>query len=375
MKYMASYQLELPRRIVFGENSLEKLGDWPEFRRKILIVCGASAVRNGLTERLQNALPDGTACTVFDRVAPEPTLALLAQVCEAVRSSGAEAVVALGGGSAMDVGKVAAAVARENVPVEEYFYKRRPVPCGGLPFAALPTTAGTGAEVTPNAVLIDEATGIKQSVRSAYLLPGLALVDPALSMSCPPRVTAASGMDALTQGMESYISRKASRATRPLALEGVKLIWNALPAAYRDGSDPAARSAMAEGTLLGAMAFGASGLGAVHGLAHPVGAKTHLGHGLVCGRLLPAVLRWNLPAAEEAMTEMAHALGLPDAEALIEGVERLLRTLDFPEKLGPPGLKEEDFDWIVANSRSGSMKCNPRDFSDGELKKILAEVL
>ena len=368
-----TFQMELPRRIVFGENVLDRIADHLGCVRNALIVCGPSAVRGGLVERLRKAAP-GVNFACFDRVAPEPTLALLRAVCAAVRDTRAEAVVALGGGSAMDVAKVAAAVAPEGHPAEDYFYKRRALPARKLFLAALPTTAGTGAEVTPNAVLIDETTGIKQSVRGTALLCDLALVDPVLTIGCPPRVTAASGMDALTQGLESYWSRKASEPTRALALAGVKLIWNHLAAAWRDGNDLAARSAVAEGTLLGAMAFASSGLGAVHGLAHPVGAKTHLGHGLVCGVLLPAVMRRNLSAAETRMREIAAALGLAGPEELIRGVEALLRSMELPLRLGALGLKETDFDWIVANSRSGSMKCNPRDFSDAELRAILNEV-
>ena len=368
-----TFQMELPRRVVFGENALERIAEHFGAIRRVLIVCGPSAVRGGLIERVRRAAP-GVEFFLFDRIAPEPTLALLDGGCACLRDVRAEGVLALGGGSAMDVAKVAAAIAPENGPAEDYFYKRRAVPPRKLFFAALPTTAGTGAEATPNAVLIDEATGIKQSIRSPYLLPDLALVDPVLTVGCPPRVTAASGMDALTQGLESYWSRKASEPTRALALAGVKLIWNHLAAAWRDGSDLAARSAVAEGTLLGAMAFASSGLGAVHGLAHPVGAKTHLGHGLVCGVLLPAVMRWNLSAAEAPMREIAAALGLAGPAELIRGVEELLAAMELPPRLGPLGLKEADFDWIVAHSRSGSMKCNPRDFSDDELRKILEEV-
>ncbi len=368
------YQLELPRRIVFGPGAVAELAGWLGKTARVLLVCGPSAVRTGLVRRVMAAAP-GCSFTVCDAVRPEPNLGTVAAVRDAIVAAGAGAVVALGGGSVMDVGKVAAAIAHETYPVEDYFFKRRAVPPGGLPFAALPTTAGTGAEATPNAVFVDEASSIKQSIRSVYLLPDLALVDPELTLDCPARVTAESGMDALTQGIESYVARHASNATRPLALEGVKLIFGALLTAVRNGGDCAARSAMAEGTLLGAMAFGASGLGAVHGLAHPVGAKYHLGHGLVCGVLLPTVMRWNLPVAEARYAELAAAAGLSDAPALIAAVDALRQAAGLPPKLGPLGLREADFDWIVANSRSGSMKSNPRDLSDDDLRLILKQLL
>ena len=239
--------------------------------------------------------------------------------------------------------------------------------------AALPTTAGTGAEVTPNGVFTDTATGIKQSIRGGTVLPSLALVDPALTVNCPPHVSAASGLDALTQGIESYISANANNATRPWAAQGVKLINNAIEQVWMDGRNREARSDMSEGTMLGAMAFAVSGLGAVHGLAHPLGSRLHLPHGLICGILLPTVLKWNLPVCRKQLDELAQYCNYKTAEDLIERVDFLLNKFNIQRSLQSYGLKSDDLEWIVKNSRSGSMRANPRQLSDSELTQLLLE--
>ncbi len=368
------YSLQMPRKIVFGAGAAMQLAQWLDADADVLLICGPSAVRNGLTAKLSQMLAPRRVF-VFSSVTPEPTIRLIDAVRAVRRECGATVLLGVGGGSAMDVGKVAAAAGDSLTPAAEYFYGRAALPAQGMVFAALPTTAGTGAEVTPNGVFTDEETGIKQSIRGGSILPALAVVDPELTLSCPPAVTAASGMDALTQGIESYLSRRANNATRALALQAVKLIYFGIEKAWRDGGNLAARSDLSEGTMLGAMAFSTSGLGAVHGLAHPIGARYHLGHGQVCGILLPEILRWNLPAVGTGLDELSEALGLPGATALIDNIARLLKTFGMPSTLGPLGLRETDFDWIVRNSRSGSMKCNPREFSDDDLRAILRQML
>ena len=368
------YNMQMVPQIVFGAGALEKLSALIPADARVLIVSGGSSQRNGTVERITGFLVPRKVA-VYSSVKPEPTIQQVDEVRAMFRDFQASAVVAVGGGSALDTGKVVAAAADSQIPTAEYFFNRALLPEKGCFMAALPTTAGTGAEVTPNGVFSDEITGIKQSIRGGTILPSLALVDPELSISCPANVTAASGLDALTQGIESYIARKANNTTQALAMQGVRLINNAIEAVYGDGGNIYARSDMSEGTMLGAMAFAVSGLGAVHGLAHPLGAKLHLPHGLVCGILLPQILKWNYPVCREELNDLACFAGLPCAEALIERTGELLEKFERKRNLSVYGLKADDFPWIVANSRSGSMRANPRDFSDEELNAILYELL
>ena len=368
------YKLSMPGNVIFGVNALEKLSGIMPQNVRTLIVSGRSAEKNGIVERIA-ALLAPRPVEFFCKVDPEPTIQQVDEVREVFRRFNAEAVVAVGGGSALDVGKVVAAAGNSMLPTADFFYNRVPMPEKGVFMAALPTTAGTGAEVTPNGVFTDKTNNIKQSIRGGSILPALALVDPVLCVDCPAAVTAASGLDALTQGIESYISRNANNATRAWAMQGVKLIIRSIEGAVADGSDLDCRSDMSEGTMLGAMAFAISGLGAVHGLAHPVGALTHQPHGLVCGVLLPQVLKWNFPVCCQELDDLAVYCGMSSGFELIGYVEYLLEKFNIDRKLSGYGLKENDLAWVVKNSRSGSMRANPRDFSDEELTALLMETL
>ena len=368
------YKIITPDNVVFGVDALEKLDGLFPKNLRTLIVSGKSAKNNGTVDRIAALLaprPVGFYCSVE----PEPTILQVDEVRAVFRRFAAEALIAVGGGSALDVGKVVAAAGNSTVPTAEFFYNRVPLPENGVFMAALPTTAGTGAEVTPNGVFTDKESNIKQSIRGGSILPALALIDPVLSVDCPASVTAASGLDALTQGIESYISRNANNATRALAMQGVKLILGAIETAVANGSNIDSRSDMSEGTMLGAMAFAVSGLGAVHGLAHPVGAITHKAHGLVCGILLPQVLKWNYPVCCRELDELAVYCGMSSGFELIAHVEFLLDKFNISRKLSGYGLSAGDLPWIVKNSRSGSMRANPRDFSDEELTALLMEML
>ena len=368
------YKFSTVPKIIFGCGALEKLPSEIPSDARVLIVSGKSAAANKVVDKIAALLaPRQVVC--YTTVNPEPTIQQVDEVRKVFREFNGTAVVAAGGGSALDTGKVVAAADKSTVPTAEYFFNRAALPAQGCFMAALPTTAGTGAEVTPNGVFSDAESNIKQSIRGGSVLPTLALIDPELTVSCPAKVTAASGLDALTQGIESYIARNANNITQALAMQGVRLINNAIEEVYTDGSNIYGRSDMSEGTMLGAMAFAVSGLGAVHGLAHPLGAKLHLPHGLVCGILLPQILKWNYPVCRDELNDLACFAGLPCAEALIARTEELLEKFSIERKLSAYGLTDDDLPWIVSNSRSGSMRANPRDFSDEELTAILQEML
>ena len=367
------YKFSTVKNIVFGAGALEKLGAIVPPEVRVLVISGQSARRNGVIDRLQ-ALLAPRAVKVYDRVQPEPTIQQVDEVRSLARTWGAEAIVAVGGGSVLDVGKVTAAAAGTDLPTAEFFYNRAVLPAAGCFMAALPTTAGTGAEVTPNGVFTDCASNIKQSIRGGSILPTAALIDPLLTVDCPPAVTAASGLDALTQGIESYIARNSNHLTRALAMQGVKLIDRSIEKACNNGQDITARSDMSEGTVLGALAFAVSGLGAVHGLAHPLGARLHLPHGLICGVLLPVILRWNSVCCQARLDELAAFLGYERGDKLIERVEQLLEKFQIQRRLSAYGLQTSDFDYVIKNSRSGSMRANCRDLSDADLLQILQEM-
>jgi len=244
-------------------------------------------------------LRDASVESTLFRQRGEPQVADVEQAVAAAREAGCDVLVALGGGSAIDCGKaVAGVVANGGTPLDymEVIGQGRPLTRPALPWVAVPTTAGTGAEVTRNAVVGEPSKKFKASLRSELLLPRVALVDPELGVGVPPAVTAASGMDALCQLIESYTSTGAQPMTDALALRGIELAARALPRVYRDGTDLDAREDMALAALLSGVTLTNAGLGAVHGFAAPLGANFPVPHGTICGLLLPNVIRANRAA-------------------------------------------------------------------------------
>lgn len=341
---------------------------------RIFLVCSQSVYGQEPARDLLAALgPRVVAMRIG--VPHDPPLSCVDEIIAAARVCGANAFLAIGGGSVMDATKTAALLAAAPPPplalAAEYFRGERPLPARSLPLVALPTTAGTGAEITKNAVLTDVEKDNKGSIRSVAMIPAAALVDPDFTLALPAQVTADSGMDALTQALESYVSTGASELSRGLAERAVALLLRWLPQAYADGSHAEARLRVAEGSMLTALAFSQSGLGAVHGLAHPIGHVLNLAHGLTCAVLLPHIMRWNYDCRRDDWSRLARACGLADGAALLRAVEALATELRVPGNLRGLGLREEHFAYIVRHCRSGSMKANPRAMSDDEVLAML----
>ncbi len=368
-----SYALRFPSILRFGAGCRTELKLLLKSFKRIVLVTSPSQIAAGRLEELRKLLPDATL-NVYSEVKPEPTIKQLDHLRKFIHNHNAEAVIGLGGGSVLDCTKAAAVLAYNPAATEEYFYQQKDIETSGAYCVLLPTTAGTGSECTPNAVFVDEETNIKQSLRSDYLWAKGALCDPELLDNTPRNVIAASGLDALTQAIESYISRRTHNAGQALSGRAVKLLWHNLASFHHNG-DSASRDAVAEGSMLGAMAFAQTGLGAVHGLAHPIGALSHWPHGLVCGILLPWVLEWNRNSAEDNLLKLAEICGCKSIEQWFEQLHWLISKLDVPATLAGAQLSDVDLEFIIANCRSGSMACNPRSLSDDELRTLLPEVL
>lgn len=366
-----AYSMQFPPQVLFGAGTVEQLPGKLPTGAKILLVTGASARHSGLQEKLEKLLAD-FELTIICGVMPEPDLDEVDRIIGVGRRNKVNAVVAVGGGSVMDAAKAASCIIANPGDIRDYFNGSRSIITrNGIFLAALPTTSGTGAEITPNAVFIDPESSIKKSIRHQYIIPDLAIVDPVLTVSAPPSVTAASGMDALTQAVEAHISRGATAFTDALSAKAVQLIMRSLENACRNPDDIQARSDMAEGSMLTALAFSQSGLGAVHGIGHPVGSCLHLAHGLTCAILLTPVLEWNKSAAGDKLAGLAALCGGISADDFIKDVAALREKTGIPADFKEAGLKEEHFDFIVKNCRSGSMKANPADMSDQDVIAML----
>lgn len=382
-----SFEFTAPARIVFGEGKLGEAGTIAAgLGARALVVEGGGDRGARLRDALARA---GVAVTRF-RVPGEPTATLVEEGIALARRERCDVVVALGGGSVIDAAKAISALLTNTEPLREYLEvvgRGRPLARRAAPLVAIPTTAGTGAEVTRNAVLQVEEERVKVSLRSPLMLPAVALVDPELTWSLPPAVTASTGLDALTQCIEPFVTPLANPLTDALAREGMRRAARALPRAFHDGSDVEARRDMAVASLCGGLALANAKLGAVHGFAAPLGGMFPVPHGVACARLLPPVVAANVRAlrARDAgapalarYDEVARLLtGRDDARAgdAAEWLAALVAELGVPG-LGAFGVGRADVPRVVEKARrASSMQGNPVALTDEELGAVLEAAL
>ena len=383
---MSAFEFATANRIVFGAGKLSGLGDQLKGGvTRLLLVRGKSSDAIPRVRRILTA--QGILFEEFE-VHGEPTVDV---VREGVRATeGCDVVIGLGGGSVLDAGKAISALATNRGDVMDYLEvvgKGQPLTEKPLTYIAIPTTAGTGTEVTRNAVLDVPEHGVKVSLRSQMMLPSLAIVDPELTYSLPPEITAASGLDALTQLIEPFVSVKANPMTDAVCREGLRHAAGSLRRAYRDGADTSAREGMSLASLFGGMALANAALGAVHGFAGPLGGMLHAPHGALCAKLLPLVMEANIRAmvdlhvghdALDRYTEIAQIL-IGDKEASawdgVQWVADLVNELSIPS-LSAYGLNELHLsDAVQKTLNASSYKGNPVPLSERDLREILERAM
>lgn len=387
-----SYEFTAPRKIIFGWGRRREVGTpGRSLGRRCLIVCGAQALmESGVIGEIESALLAADVQSIGVELAErEPEVVDVDRAAARLRSSAkpCDFVLAIGGGAAIDLGKAVAAMAvnAESPTVKDYLegvgqglkLVREP-----LPLLAMPTTAGTGAEATKNAVISSYDPAFKKSLRDDRLMPRIALVDPELTITAPPAVTAASGMDAITQLIESYLSRKAQPIPQSLALEGLRLALPAIAEAVENPTSREARERMSHAALVSGMCLANSGLGMAHGVAAALGVHARVPHGAACALMLPTALRVNRHVRQRELVRLAGLLHdsspVSPEEAvdhLIASIETLCRRVGVPRKLSDVGVTRQQIPAIVASSRGASMSGNPRELSDEELSDILEGLL
>jgi alcohol dehydrogenase class IV len=389
---VSGFEFATAARVIVG---VGRAGELPEvvagLGSRVLVCTGADPSRHaGLLAGL------GAPAATFP-VAGEPTVDLARAALAAAREHGADVVITVGGGSVIDTGKaVAMLLGNGGDPLDylEVVGAGRQITRPAVPCVAVPTTAGTGAEVTANAVLASPGHGLKASLRSPLMIPKVALVDPRLTVSCPPQVTAASGLDALTQCLEPFVSARANPVTDGLAREGLRRAGTGLRAAYADGSDLRAREDMAVCSLLGGMALANAKLGAVHGLAGVIGAIAEVPHGVACATLLAPVIEANVQALRSGPPGPADVAWYAEVAARYAEVARLLTgrgdavaddgvawirdtvtRLDV-RGLGSFGLGPQHAGDVAAKaSKSSSMRGNPVRLAQDALKTVFLQAL
>lgn len=377
----ASFELTAPGRVVFGAGVSAQAGAVVAAlgAKRALVVGGRSAERS---EDLRKRLPIASA--VYS-IPSEPTMAMVDEGRARARQEGCDVVIALGGGSAIDAGKAIAAMAGNDGELADYMEvvgKGRPLPKSGLPCIAIPTTAGTGAEVTKNSVLTSPEARVKASLRSPHLLPTVALIDPDLLDGTPAAITAVTGLDALSHLVESFVSLRANPFTMALGREGMIRIARSLRPAYEHGLTPERREDLAMASLFGGLCLANSGLGAVHGFAAPLGGMWKAPHGAVCAALLPAVMRMNVRALSERDAASPALSRYRDLDVLVgQGRDAPAWVAELTDALGIAGLAsvgmiDADVPLLVEKAKAASsMRGNPIGLTDEELAEIAHEAM
>jgi len=383
MEVLQPFAFRLPREIYFGWGKGAETGELVKsLGRKAFVVTGKRATRETgilgvVTSSLEKA---GLEWVVFDQVEPEPSLETVDAGLRKAYQENCDLVLSLGGGSALDCGKAIAGLLGQDESVVPYFKGTKNLEGPGTPWVALPTTAGTGSEMTNNAVLTDYRLGIKKSFRSPYLMAQMAIIDPQFTVFLSARLTASSGIDALVQAIEAFTSPRTNPVSELLALEAVRLLWQFLPRAVAEGNERYFREQVAKGSMISAMAFANASSGPAHGLSHIVGPAFGIPHGEACGLLFPVTMRFNRKVLGTKYVTIARAVGIEGTsqEEIIDAFEKafrgLLEKIGLCTRLRDFGVAKEALRKAVREELiQRSLRENPRPIGVDEAVELLCE--
>ena len=374
-------------RIVMGPGSVKTIGAEVKAKgaKRVLIVTDKGVIGAGLLKSIEESFKAAKInYDIFDKVEPDPRYEIVADCVKMAENARAQMLVGIGGGSPMDITKTAAIMLTNKGPIGAYFGINL-IPKPGLPTILIPTTAGTGSEVTPIAILSDEGEKLKKGIVSPYLFPAIGILDPELTIGLPPQVTAATGMDALIHAIEAYTSINASTITDMYCIKAIELLYKNIRIAFAKGDNLDARTAMMEGALLAGIAFANAGVTAVHAFAYPIGAEFHIPHGIANTLMLPHVIRFNVLGNLEKFAQLAKPFGLPTegldnlaiVDKVVAAIDRLADDIRVPRHLADFGVKEKDIPMLA----DGVMKVtrllanNPRTLTLEDAKRIYKAAL
>jgi alcohol dehydrogenase len=353
---------------------------------KLMIVIGNKSIKeHGILDPIIASCDQNAIDTfVYSCGRGEATVTMVDEGLEIALQEKPHYIAGIGGGSVLDVAKAIGGI-YTNGGIAEDYHEGKPFELPGLPFIAVPTTSGTGTEITNNSVLIDKVRGFKRSIRGNQIIAKYILLDPALTISCPPEVTAYSGADALVQAIEAYVSIHSHPLADTYALQAIKMISRNLFSVFENGENFDARAEMMLGSFYAGIAFSNVGLGLVHAFAHPIGFKYNLPHGKVCGSLLPWVIEYNLEYREDKYAKITKLLSELDlftkfdpkaenfenARRLSSMIKELFAQVQIPLRLQNLGIQKEDFQWIIENTKGASAANNPRPIDPDSLMELL----
>ncbi|MGG3196126.1 iron-containing alcohol dehydrogenase [Priestia aryabhattai] len=383
------YQFQTANHLIAGPNSIEKVGEHLSLLgtevKSALIITQPSMKRLGFVEKLIHQLSDkGVSAYVNIDVLPEPTVENIEEVFQAISKEQYDVLIGFGGGSVLDATKILSVLQTNNQSIRELLGTDL-VKNPGTPTILIPTTSGTGSEVTPNAIVTLPDEELKIGIVSKYLLPKLVVLDPVLTLSLPRPITAATGMDAFTHSLESFISNKSNLISDMVALESIRLISSSIIEAYQNGNSVEAREKMLVGSMYGGMALTSAGTAAVHALAYPLGGKFKIPHGVANSILLPHVMEFNMDAIEDRLFLVAEPMGIKIegfsktevAQKVVNRIVEWTNVLEIPQNLKEYGVKEEDVPALAlsASKVTRLLNNNPKEVSLKDMEGIYRKLL
>lgn len=389
----AGWTYYLGTRIVFGCGSLEKLREHADkfsFKKALIVTGKGSMRRTGILERVASQLGKGKAIA-FEEVEQNPSI----ETCEKGAALAAKEkcglVIGLGGGSALDAAKgISILSANKGLDLRKMIDGKSTPKNRGVPTIMIPTTSGTSSEINKFSVLTDCKTGLKRAIRNDLMIPYIAIIDPELTLSCPQRVTAASGLDALCHAIESHWSTNNNPISRIFTLRSIELAGDFLEKAVNDGKDLEAREKMSLSSLYAGMGFSNTGTTDIHTLSYPITERTGLEHGFACAIALPPFIEFNAAAAttavgapaavatatenNEIIENISKALGTNSGKECAERIREIMKNIGAPTRLSEAGIKKGDLEEIIEEGYSGNKRNNPRKISRQELREILENI-
>ena len=370
------FTLNFPGSIIFGENSIEKLGENArKFGEKCILVTGGKSIKeSGALDTMLNSLSKvGIECVDIYRATTEPDCHMVDEVREMAKLNDVDFIIGAGGGTPLDIAKAAAGLHGQELSTSDYLNKA-PYEYKGIPFIAIPTTSGTGSEITNNSVLYNPVTKNKVSLANPEFQAKLGIVDPALTYNMPASITAYTGMDALTHAIESYTSMIANPVTMALAERSVQLIMSSIEKAVADGKDPVARRDMALGSMVAALAFSQTGVGVAHAISHPLGAIFNIPHGVLNAILLPAAIDFNSQVVQDRYDRLAELMGIEGN--LSEYIRNMIKNMSIPQNLTEAGYERgREKEILEMTFQSRSLYRNPRKVSEEDVIEILEKCI
>ena len=367
----------LPTRIIFGVGCFEKIGDclknFPG--KRVLLVTGMNAMKKkGYIDKAIKLLGD-YAVEIFDRVEPNPSTEIIKDGIEFATEKRSEIIIGMGGGSALDVGKVIAIIVKNGGKLENHLKKPEKINTPPLPYVTVPTTAGSGGEVTKFATVWDKKNLKKNSLAHNFMFPKIALVDPTMTLGLPPDVTAASGLDALCHSVEACWAKTSNMISDTFALESIRLITANLHGAFSEPDNLHFRENMMKASLYAGLAFSNTRTTAAHSVSYPLTLRFGIPHGLACATTLIEFMKFNYHAAKEKINLILNAIGANNLESGCKKLEKLMNDLKIPTSLSQMGLNRDDIDILVNEGfTQGRVENNPREVTEAGLRKILEAI-